>query len=647
MTRKSMPERMSMDENALKIILCPYCKGSLVKINNALKCPKCLNEFKIIDNVIYLKKFNLFYYSEYSASVDMQRKIIGDLKSVKGLNAFVEIIGSRYKEIYHYMLSTDRCDFLYLLPHFVTDTDTRFLDLGCGFGNALVFKKDDAKYLYGIEPVYERLFVFRKMIELESADNIIPILGDANNIPFHNNIDVALLNGVLEWIGHYENKNVPKEVINSQLAVLKSCYSSLKKNGVLVIAIENRFAPYFLRFPDHGGSYFTSFLPRKLSNLITKALYKRPYNTYTYDYYGYKNLLRKAGFKNIYIYGCWPMYRKPRIVYNLENANAIKNLFTLNLPKTCKGIAYFRVVSKSLILARMLANSYIIFAFKGKGRLLGDILYSGAGLSAKIFDLKNKIIINKIRQKKYAESILKSIKNMYEDRNMISPELKYISHNKRVYVEKIVYGKRVNLNDIENITNLFKIMCKAYKKYAQDITVSEYVKKIKEELQSISEGIKENRTLTDQPNKIINYLNTNYKNEKIIITKVHGDFHSSNFIITKENNKPLLLDWEASRTCSLLYDYFTFWAHSLGLINLKNLIKNSPKTRPEQIASKLITYLEGIDSKINEKINLYFSIFILELISYKFMLLKAIPYLRGPITKEVGHWMYLWEHILD
>jgi len=397
-----------------------------------------------------------------------------------------------------------------------------------------------------------------------------------------------LLNGVLEWVGYYENKGTPKEVINSQLTALKNCYSSLKRDGVLVIAIENRFAPYFLRFPDHGGSYFTSFLPRKLSNIITKTFHKRPYNTYTYDYYGYKNLLMKAGFENVYIYGCWPLYRKPRIIYNLENDDAIKSLFALNLPKTRIGKAYFKIVSKSLILAKMLANSYIIFAFKGKGRLLGDILYSGNGLGVKIFDLKNKIVITKVRPKKLAKAILKGVKNMYEDRKTISPKLKHIDHDKRIYVEEIVYGRQATLNDAENILGLFNVMCGIYKRYAQGVIVSEYIGKIREKLRLISKESLENRILINQANKIIDYLSLNYKDEKIIVTKVHGDFHLGNILIKEKTNNPVLLDWEASRTCSLLYDYFTFWmlAHSVGLINLKNLIEITQKNCQSNSLSK-------------------------------------------------------------
>lgn len=645
---KTILEMLRMNEEALSILLCPYCKKGLVKEKGSLNCLKCNNRFKIIDGIIYLKKIGDFYYSEYSTSTDKQKILIRDLRNVKNLSMLIKIIESKYKEIYQYVFSPSRCDFLYLLPHFVTEINARFLEIGCGFGNALIFKKNDAQYLYGIEPVYERLFVLRKIIELEQIDSIIPILGDSNDLPFYNNIDVILLNGVLEWAGYYESKETPKEVINSQLIMLKNCYSALKNNGVLVIAIENRFAPYFLRFPDHGGSYFTSFLPRKISNLITKALYKRPYNTYTYDYFGYEKLLRKIGFKNIRIYGCWPIYRKPRIIYNLENANAIKSVLTLNLPKTRIGTAYFKTVSKSLTLARILANSYIIFAFKNGAKLLGDILYSGSGLSVKIFDLKSRTVMNKIRQKSYAKNILKSIKNIYEERKVFSPRLKYINYDKRVYIEEIIYGKRANLSNVESIAELFEYMCSIYKKHAQSITVGKYIKKIRKELH-INRETQEKKSLINQVDIITHYLDEEHKNEKIIITEAHGDFHLGNILIRKEGKKPVLLDWEASRTSSLLYDYFTLWAlaHFTGLVNLRNIIKNFPRTKSEQFAVNLINYFRNIDNEIGRKISLYFSTFMLELISYKLALLLAVPYLRESIIKELQRWIHLWGYVFD
>lgn len=80
-----------MDKDILSAIVCPKCKENLTKIDSYLKCSKCGDEFKIFDNILYLKKLKGFYYSEYSASVDKQRKMIKDLENIKELHTFVAI----------------------------------------------------------------------------------------------------------------------------------------------------------------------------------------------------------------------------------------------------------------------------------------------------------------------------------------------------------------------------------------------------------------------------------------------------------------------------------------------------------------------------------------------------------------------------
>ena len=353
---------------------CTKCKVFMEEFEGGVQCPICGKKYFMKDGILTIGKPQ-YYYSEYSSGRDKQKSIVEKISSQTNIKGLIKVISKEYPEIREYIFSPKRCDFLYLLPDFIEGDKTLFLDVGCGFGNALMFKKDDAKFLYGMEPTYERIYFLKKWLELEDVDNILPIMGEAKEIPFYGDIDIVLLNGVLEWIGYFENMDKPEEVVESQLEVLRSCYSSLKEDGVLVIAIENRYSPLFLYQPDHGGTYFTSFLPRNIANFITKLLHKRPYNTYTYSYWGYKKMLKDVGFRDVRVYGCYPIYRRPKIVYTLENDIFNKIPPHLIESASVRERAYLKFIFQSLSLSRLLSTSYIIFAFKKNIRLVGDLLF--------------------------------------------------------------------------------------------------------------------------------------------------------------------------------------------------------------------------------------------------------------------------------
>ena len=101
-----------------------------------------------------------------------------------------------------------------------------------------------------------------------------------------------------------------------QVAFLKKVYESLKQDGQLLLAIENKLNyGYLLGQPDpHVNLKFTTFLPRGISNFITRIFRKKDYRTHIYSFNELKNLLREAGFKKIDDFCCFPMYHFPALV---------------------------------------------------------------------------------------------------------------------------------------------------------------------------------------------------------------------------------------------------------------------------------------------------------------------------------------------
>ncbi len=136
-------------------------------------------------------------------------------------------------------------------------------------------------------------------------------------LPFKKKFDVVVMNGVLEWTA----KKVKGNVENIHLQVLKNVQKVLKDKGIFILAIENRLAKdWFKGKPSHVYNIkYLDLLPRFLANWICKIKNNHPYRTYIYTKFGYKKLLKKAGFSNLEFYEAHPSYQKPKKIRKPKN----------------------------------------------------------------------------------------------------------------------------------------------------------------------------------------------------------------------------------------------------------------------------------------------------------------------------------------
>ena len=95
----------------------------------------------------------------------------------------------------------------------------------------------------------------------------------------------------------------------------------LNDRGRLYLAIENKFNyQYFLWKRDpHVNLFYTSFLPKFISNLISYIFRGRPYRNYIYSKNGLKKLLKNAGFTSITSYAAFPSYQTPLKIIPIEH----------------------------------------------------------------------------------------------------------------------------------------------------------------------------------------------------------------------------------------------------------------------------------------------------------------------------------------
>jgi hypothetical protein len=214
------------------------------------------------------------------------------------------------------------------------------IDYGCMWGALTVPLAKRTKFVLGIDQTLESLQFLNARLRDEGLDNVALLRNDLRKMPVfveEDRIDVAIVNGVLEWIpevGDIElNTYFGKRHVKSnyghpgeqQESFLRRIYQNLSQRGKLYVAIENRFDfKMFLGVKDpHSNTLFTSVFPRKVADWISLISLGRPYINWIYSFKGIASLLQRIGFSKVDLYMCFPDYRYPEriIPYNssLEN----------------------------------------------------------------------------------------------------------------------------------------------------------------------------------------------------------------------------------------------------------------------------------------------------------------------------------------
>ena len=318
---------------------CPRCKGLLSVDNRSLICRDCQSTFDVKDGIIDFRCFKKKYYFN-PVPIDKMIKLISRMSVdtwAQSIRSFLSYVNN----------SSDWMDNLvqdgrYAWKTFLNLTSSSVvLDLGCGLGNLTHNIAPHVKKTYAMDLTWQRLeFANKRVREYNPDDEIILMAaGDSKYLPFPNGtLDCIILSGVLEWIPDNEgdwslNMNRLKKFLtmlfsplgkNSpytiQLEFLKEINRILKPEGEIFIAIENRFNyEYFRGRPEnHTHLKFGSLLPRFLANIYSILIRRRPHRNYIYSMYGYKHLLRSAGFKKTDFYGLYPGYTKLEEIFPLS-----------------------------------------------------------------------------------------------------------------------------------------------------------------------------------------------------------------------------------------------------------------------------------------------------------------------------------------
>lgn len=542
-----------MLKNCLDILVCPQCKSELACTNQGLYCRFHDKSYAVQDNLL---RFSSPTYSR-------DAKWIKDVSTINNIGELKSLVFKSNKSIYPWIFSCRRSDFLYLLSKLAYSNVNVFLDAGAGFGNVINNISQKANCAYALDISYENVLFAQKLSELQ-GNHVIPILEDISSLPFRNSVDVALMDGVLEWVG--TSKKEIKDAEIAQLDVLSEVRKALEPKGTLVIAIENRFSPFYLWEKDHQGLFWTSFLPRRIANWESKLIQRKEYSTYTHDYWGYRRLLTKAGFRDIRIFGCFPNYRFPQFVYSLEDEKSLKFIASHKHLNMIKGNAFFNLISANLDVGRLLSPAFIIFAFKHRidqeTTFTGDLVISGWGNFAKIIDLDKGLVVSVLRTPKLRETLFRNIQSRPRHRITSDPKIIEFSKEFGYVIEKFVDGEPLSSiakRDKVRMLNLLEFALSElfdfyYSQKQTMITTSQYQTSL---MNSLCEYKKNSflKPYEDKLDEIINIkLEEKSANSSVPIVYVHGDLNLSNILYSESKNKIFFIDWEYGRKACLFHD---------------------------------------------------------------------------------------------
>jgi ubiquinone/menaquinone biosynthesis C-methylase UbiE len=232
------------------------------------------------------------------------------------------------------------------------------LDVGCGFGSLALGLGKHFNTAIGVDALWSRISYAALRAKQEGSKGNAFIRATGFDLPIRSgSVDLATMNGVLEWAGLYANGD-PRVL---QLALLREIKRTLASRGTLALAIENRFAMESLAgMPDtHTQMRLVPAVPRVVADIASRIRRKQPYRTYLYDAGGYHRLAGEAGFAQTRVYDLVSSYNDYDFIVKPGDSRSYALLWKRSLVRSFHN----RAAKARRALARVLAGALGKFAY--------------------------------------------------------------------------------------------------------------------------------------------------------------------------------------------------------------------------------------------------------------------------------------------
>jgi ubiquinone/menaquinone biosynthesis C-methylase UbiE len=212
----------------------------------------------------------------------------------------------------------------FILSWYPFKKDASLLEVGAGCGSNTGMLCDKVKEVIANELSEERAEVIKK--RWQNKKNLKVIAGNFIEMNIKKSFDYITLIGVLEYQERYtkiNKKGLDYDENSPYIEFLKKIKKYLKKDGTLLIAIENKLGLKYLAGgkEDHYGNLFES-----IENYPSYSGIK----TFTKE--EITEILNQAGFNKINFYYPFPDYKLPHTIISENSINKINLSLSSYLP---------------------------------------------------------------------------------------------------------------------------------------------------------------------------------------------------------------------------------------------------------------------------------------------------------------------------
>ena len=226
-------------------------------------------------------------------------------------HSFRRLLDTHQQSYEDYVLSDSRYTGLlkFLDSHLSEGARETAVDIGCGAGSVSRGLAGRFSRVVGVDQNPDNVALATQLTRERGLHNVHYETGAATALPFEDGVaDLALLNGVLEWVGLNDRGENPQ---TRQRQVLGEVLRILKPGGRLYLAIENRWHPRTLLRDPHTHLPLVNALPRPLASIISRARTGKPFQAYIYGHAKLQALLADVGFGDSDVYVAFPGYQHP------------------------------------------------------------------------------------------------------------------------------------------------------------------------------------------------------------------------------------------------------------------------------------------------------------------------------------------------